>query len=57
MERYKGTTDSNGGAKGVLHADGGTSYHLYVTADGYEPYFESGFSPAQATKTVTLTAL
>jgi len=57
VERYKGTTDSNGEASGVLRADGGKSYDLYITADGYEPYFESGLSAAQATKTVTLTAV
>ena len=54
VERYKGTTDSNGEAKGALRADGRKSYDLYVTADGYEPYFESGLSPAQATKTITM---
>ena len=57
VERYKGTTDSNGEVKGALRANGGKSYDLYVTADGYETYFEEGLTPAQATKTVTLTAV
>ncbi|MCD6441112.1 MAG: hypothetical protein J7L86_04935 [Candidatus Marinimicrobia bacterium] len=57
VERYKGTTDSNGEVKGALRADGGKSYDLYVTADGYETYFEEGLTPAQATKTITMTAV
>jgi len=57
VERYKGKSDANGEASGALRADGSKTYDLYITADGYEPYFESGLSPAQATKTVTLTAL
>lgn len=57
VERYKGKSDANGEASGALRADGSKTYDLYITADGYEPYFESGLSPAQATKTVTLTAV
>ena len=57
VERYKGKSDANGEASGALRADGSKTYDLYITADGYEPYFESGLSAAQATKTVTLTAL
>ena len=57
VERYKGTTDSNGEASGALRADGGKSYDLYVTVDGYETYFEEGLAPAPATKTITMTTV
>jgi len=53
--RYDSVSDSNGEAKGALRADGGKTYDLYITADGYESYFEAGLTPADATKTVTLT--
>jgi len=56
VERYKGESDSNGEASGALRADGNKAYDLYITADGYEPYVETGLTPAEATKTVTLTA-
>ncbi|RLF44827.1 MAG: hypothetical protein DRN17_03770, partial [Thermoplasmata archaeon] len=56
VERYKGESDSNGEASGALRADGNKTYDLYITADGYEPYVETGVTPAEATKTVTLTA-
>ena len=55
--RYDGLTDANGQAKGALRADGNKKYDLYITADGYEPYFEAGLTPAEATKTVTLTSI
>ena len=55
--RYDGLTDTNGQAKGALRADGGKKYDLYITVDGYEPYFEADLTPAEATKTVTLTAI
>jgi len=56
VERYKGESDSNGEASGALRADGNKTYDLYITADGYEPYTETGLTPSDATKTVTLTA-
>jgi len=55
--RFEGKSDVNGEASGALRADGNKTYDLYITADGYEPYFESGLTPSQATKTVTLTAI
>ncbi|MDD3492841.1 MAG: carboxypeptidase-like regulatory domain-containing protein [Candidatus Thermoplasmatota archaeon] len=55
--RYQGTSDTNGEAAGALRADNGKTYDLYVEADGYETYYESGLAPADATTDVTLTAL
>jgi len=57
VERCKGESDSNGEASGALHADGGKSYDLYVTADGYETYFGEGLTPVQTTKTITMMAV
>ena len=48
--RYDGVTDANGQVEGALRTDGGKKYNFYITADGYEPYFEAGPTPLKQRK-------